>query len=367
MALDTSPGAGVGAVASPSALLHIRGATVTVEQWASASVNQTVGAERAVPPLALGGYYGRKLFALDRPSAWLDADPARDISMDEALRTVGASAEAIRLIDANMNGNSLAGLSQLSAARTTAVYRAGPGPTMTVRGGSQRLPEAMARALASPVRLRMAVTAIREDAGRVTVMTTHGSLIARHVICTIPFAALRHLSVEAVLPVPLAAMIGGLPYTRATFAFLSAARPFWRDDGHPDTLWTDDPLIGRVFVASDDPPVLKLWTFGDGADQLDRMSHAQAAAAIIPRIEAMRPAARGLLKLERLFSWQRRPGARGIYHHIGTGQAAMLAAATRHRGRSLHFAGEHLGQAATGMEAALESADRVARALIADS
>jgi Flavin containing amine oxidoreductase len=46
---------------------------------------------------------------------------------------------------------------------------------------------------------------------------------------------------------------------------------------------------------------------------------------------------------------------------IGAGQAALLATAVRAKGKRLHFAGEHLAQENSGMEAALESGNRVAR------
>ena len=107
--------------------------------------------------------------------------------------------------------------------------------------------------------------------------------------------------------------------------------------------------------------MLKLWTTGAGADMLDRLPEDVAKKAIVERIEAMRPAAVGQLEEVNLFSWQKSPHARGIYHHIGTGMAAVLAAATRHEGRRLHFAGEHLAQDSSGMEAALESGERTAR------
>ncbi len=365
VALDDGPGGGAGAVEAAAALFHVRGRTVSAADWAASPANQTAAAERAVLPLALARHYGRALPGLAGPAAWADADPALDVSYGEALRRAGASAEAIRLIDANFNGNSVDGMSALSIARTMAVYRAGPGPIATVRGGSQRLAEAMAAALAGRVGLGMQVRGIEEEAGRVRVMTDQGSLIAAQVICTIPFSALRTIPLITPLPPPAAQMVAALPYTRASFAFISARHAFWRDDGLPPTLWTDDPLIGRVFVASETPPLLKTWAFDTGAAMLDRMTPAQAAAAIIPRLEAMRPAAKGQLRVERVVSWQNNPGARGIYHHIGTGQAAALAATVRHQGRRLHFAGEHLALAATGMEGALESGERAAAAVLA--
>ena len=222
----------------------------------------------------------------------------------------------------------------------------------------------MARALKSSIRLGTIVTGIREDTGDVTVATTRGTIRARHAICTIPFAALRTIPVEGMLAQPLATLIPSLPYTRASFAFLSASEPFWKADGLPETLWTDDPLLGRVFVLGDDPPMLKVWTVGARADLLDRTPPDIAAREIIARIEKIRPSAQGKLRLARLFSWQKSPFARGIYHHIGTGQAPLLAAATKAQGHRLHFAGEHLAQSSSGMEAALESGLRAAKTII---
>jgi monoamine oxidase len=362
--LNEGPGGGAGAVEARTALFHINGQTVAPADWQKSPANRLSDTERNMLPLALGFAYGAKLPRLDAAEAWLTADPALDISYEQALRAAGASGEAMRLIEANMNGNTLAGMSQLSIARTAAIFRAGPGPTATIAGGSQRLPEAMSQALRTPIRLGQLVTGIREEADAVVVRTSRRTVRARHVVCTIPFAALRHLPIEGPLAPSIATLISSLAYTRASFAYLSASEPFWKSDGLPETLWTDDLWLGRVFVLGDSPAMLKVWTVGTGADLLDRASPDLAAAEIIRRIEAARPSAGGKLKLERLFSWQRSPMARGIYHHIGTGQAATLAAATMVQGRRLHFAGEHLAQASSGMEAALESGERVARTIV---
>lgn len=362
--LKTGPGGGAGAAESPTALLSIGGTTIAPADWATSPINHLNDSEKATLPLALGFKYSAGLPRLSAPEAWLSTEPALDISYAEALRQAGASREAMRLIECNLNGTSLAAMSQLHLARTLAIFRAGPGPVMTIAGGSQRLPEAMAARLKSPIRLGRIVKAIGEDKDGVTVQTTRGAIRARHAICTIPFAALRAIPIDAAIDPAIAHMIAALPYTRASFAYLSASEPFWQTDGLPETLWTDNPWLGRVFVLGDAPPMLKAWTVGAGADLLDRTAPDMASARIIAAIEAARPSAKGKLRMERLFTWQKSPMARGIYHHIGTGQAAALASATNHVGKRLHFAGEHLAQASSGMEAALESGLRAANAIL---
>jgi monoamine oxidase len=349
------------------ALYSINGVTSSGAAWPASAGNRLTDAERAVPPAALGGLYARRLPALASPEAW--RDPANIAALDRpyatVLRELGASDEAIRLINANLNGNGVDSISALHIARTAAIFRSQPGPLRTIRGGSQRLPEAMAAALAGDVRLNQRVTAIAEDRGSVTVRLSDGSsLRARQVICTIPFAAMQGVAIEPYRLTPLPDLIPALPYTRATFLYLSAREAFWLGDGGAATLWTDDPLVGRVFALSAEPPLLKVWIAGPSAAAADAMGVDALAAATIARIEAARPAARGQLSLLRHFSWQQQPFARGIYHHIGAGQAAALATASVHRSQLLHFAGEHLAVAASGMEGALESGERAAQAVL---
>lgn len=363
--LPEGAGSGAGIADAPGNLYVVNGAAAAPAEWATSPGNRLAESERAVEPAALMRHYARAFTRLSGPAAWRDAPPDADISVLDALRRAGASEEALRLIGANFNGNALGTMSQLNLARTFAIFASQPGPVATIAGGSQRLPDAMASGLRREVRLGQVVTGIREEAGGVSLRLGDRTLHAAQAICTIPFAALRRIPMEVPLPPAARRMLAELPYTRASVAYIAASEPFWEEDGLPQTLWTDEPLIGRVFVLGSNPPMLKLWTTGAGADLLDRMPPDEAERVIVARIEAMRPSARGKLRVLRFFSWQKEPGARGIYHHIGTGMAADLAAFTRHRGTRMHFAGEHLGRAASGMEAALESAEAAVEAVLA--
>lgn len=356
-----------GGAESRDALYRIGGVSVAARDWAASPANRLSGAERAIVPAALAARYLAKLPVLAAPDDWLTADfVTLDVAYADVLARAGASDEARRLIGANLNGNNLVTLSQVHVMRSLAIFRAGAGATRLVAGGSQRLPEAMAARLAGPVRLGTRVRAIRAESGGVTVDLATGLAIrARHAICTIPFAAMRSLPVVGTIAPAIRRAIPVLGYTRATFAYLAAKRAFWNDDGLPPTLWTDEALLGRVFVLGDDPPMLKTFVTGAGADATDALSDAAAGAQIIAAIEAARPSAKGQLTQVRRFSWQRAPSARAIYHHIGTGQAKMLADAVQSEGAHLHFAGEHLARSSSGMEGAIESGERAARGVLA--
>ena len=355
------------------ALYRINAVNSTAAEWPTSPGNRLSAAERAVPPAGLGRLYGSRLPALASPEAW--RDPANIAALDrpyaEMLRGLGASDEAVRLINANLNGNSIETLSALHVARTAAIFRSQPGPVRTIGGGSQRLPEAMAAALRGDVRLRQRVVVINEGRGGVEVGLEGGArLLAKQVISTIPFnmmipTARRSFDFGRPLPEVIDRARLALPYTEAVFFYLAARRAFWRDDGLPATLWSDEALLGRMFVLSDDPPMVKIWLAGPLVGQAYIADAETHGAAVIAAIEQARPSARGQLTMLRRFDWQNQPFHHGIYHHLGARQGAMLAAATAHTGRRLHFAGEHLAIAASGMEGALESGERAAQTVLA--
>ncbi|KWV90785.1 NAD(P)/FAD-dependent oxidoreductase [Erythrobacter sp. YT30] len=370
--LSSDGGASAGRRQSPGNLYWVNGERSVAGDWSARPSNPLDDTNIGTEPAALLRKHAGAFARLDPVTDWLNSDPATDVSVAMALRKAGASREELRLIEANFNGNSLASMSQLHLARSFAIYRAGAGPISTIEGGSQRLPEAMAASLSSDIRRFTRVRAIREEADGVVLDLGGGRagiLGARQVICTIPFSALSTVPIEAPLSPAMAQMIAALPYTHASFAYLTAGEPFWQSDPFPDTLWTDDPLLGRVFVLSDGsgdgPPMLKLWTTGMGANWLDRLGEAEARLQIIERLAKARPSSSGKITAIRRFSWQRETGARGIYHHIGTGMAKSLAEAAQESGTRLHFAGEHLAIENSGMEGALESGERAAQQVFA--
>jgi monoamine oxidase len=348
-----------------TALYRINGETISEAAWKDSPANRTVGRERAVPPARLMSLYARDMPSFEKPSDWMSPTAAQyDVILGDYLISKGLSDEAHRLIRANFNGNGL-GMSMVHMMRSAAIFKAGAGPVYTIEGGSQRLPEAFARAMNCEIRLNAPVAAIREGKSGVDIRLASGErLSARHCVCTIPFSAMQGVALDAPESAATRLIGNNLPYTRASFAYLLAREPFWKEDGFAPTLWTDDPLLGRVFVLGEDPPMLKVWLSGPFADALDAMDTDSAGAAIIARYEAARPAAKGKLQLMRIFSWQKERFARGIYHHLGIGHREDAAAAAQHFGGRLHFAGEHLAQAYSGMEAAMQSGDRIARKLL---
>src|SRR5690606_4108832 len=240
----------------------------------------------------------------------------------------------------------------------------------TVEGGVQRIPEAMAARLRRGVELGRKVVAIESGADRVTVRCADGSTVtASFAVCSLPIGVLADVAIDPPLPERQARAAASLPSQPITQVYLVPKAPFWEDDGYAPSLFTDSPA--GMLAASrngDDPEQvtsLTAWAMGPAAARLDRMSEAEASREVIAAIERIRPSAKGQLEAVGLKSWGTDPFARGAWAYFRPGQVRELASAIGTPHGRLHFCGEHLAVASRGMEAAMESAERAARAILA--
>lgn len=362
--MDAAMRAGVSLVtpeaAPPGFAYHVGSTLLSAQAWPLSPANRLSTDERRVPPAGLLPFYLARVPQLADEEAWAGPDAARlDVALTHTLRGLGASDEALRLIAANANANDLERLSTLYALRSATAMRVGAGPTQVVAGGSTRLAEAMAKQLKGDVRLGQRVVAIEERREGVTLTFADGTrLRARQAICTLPFSVLRGVKLDSGLSPFTRQAIAAMPYTHITQLHLSAAEPFWREDGLPHYLWSDDRRLGRVFDyggSHDGVQNLVVWVTGASADAADAGTPEAAGAAAIAAYEAARPSARGRLRFHKRVSWGTDPFARGAYHHWGPGDMSRLGRHVRRPGARLHLAGEHLALRATGIEGACES------------
>jgi monoamine oxidase len=120
-----------------------------------------------------------------------------------------------------------------------------------IRGGSQRLPEAMARALKKPAMMGQGVRRISTNAQGGSVTLANGTrLTAQAIVAAVPFPVLRAMSIRAPMPRETREAIGALPYTQIKQIFLEPEKRYWESDGLPIDMWTDGPLE-RVFSVRD--------------------------------------------------------------------------------------------------------------------
>jgi len=146
---------------------------------------------------------------------------------------------------------------------------------------------------------------------------------------------------------------------------LAVRRPFWEEDGFPAQMWTDTQLE-NIFPVIDATGKQNLvcMTGGANARHLDAMSPQVLAYYVQSELARIRPASKGNVEVTRVVSWGRDPFSRGAYAHFAPGQIHRFQGKMAQPWQRIHFAGEHTAIASSGMESALESAERVANEVL---
>lgn len=360
--------------------LFVGGEHIPPDKWPTHPRNPFEGEFRALLPAVWGRSVLRQRREFTDLAAWHDAAHARyDRSVHDFLRAQGASDRAIALgYETNMpyGTESAHDVSVLQLAfvdhwQTINRGRAGAAPAAgdrlvgVFRGGNQNLPVAMSKRLRGDLLLGRRATAIEQDAAGVTVRCSDGSQHrARTVVCSVPFPVLRDVALDPLPPAAQWSAIQTLGAKPITQFHLVPRRPFWEADGLSPAFWSDG-LSGSVLANRDGPDPrqvtsLTVWCSGRNARFLDRFPREEAARMVVADIERLRPAARGALRVSAVHSWEQDPFAGGTWAIFRPGQVAEFAASMAKPHDRLFFCGEHTAIAARGMEAALESAERVA-------
>lgn len=305
---------------------------------------------------------------LKTPSDWRDPQfAAFDISALEFTAANGLGDAGAILVDHTLNANSLSTYSMLNLYRSLHLFShsRGMGPSLSIDGGAQRLPEAMAASLSRPVETGQMVTAITSGEHAVDIETASGKTWrARHVICALPFGALRRVKLQAPVSQTQKQAIQDLPYTQILQIHFEAEAPFWELDGLPANMWSDGPLE-RIFVGrgKDGTPngMCRAWINGTGANNLHKLGDSELAELASKEMAVLRPQSEGKINVRAVQRWtDTNPLAGGAYMHWAPGQIGNWAEAMGKPAGRIRFCGEHLSYLHTGMEGAMESAEYAA-------
>jgi len=333
----------------------------------------------AFPPPFIGTAPNHPLFSLaakanplNTADAWRESAFTRfDISAEAFLEDAGFDASSRQVIERALNGNSLSSYSMMNLYRSLQLFSQSRdmGISLLVKGGAQRLPEAMAASLPNSPILKTYIKSI-DVSGNKIIATDHTGRQWRapKMICTLPFGALRHLSINAALPTLQKTAIARLPYTQILQVHFRATSSFWEKDGLPADMWTHSP-IERVFAnrGTDGTPtgLFRCWINGDGIQMLYQNGAEGFHQRFRTELARLRPSTYSAIQILDVVNWTRHNrAAGGAYMHWAPNQISRWAETMGEPIGSLYFAGEHLGLLHTGMEAAMESAERAALRLM---
>ncbi len=355
---------------------------IAARDWARSPLNRTVGAEREVPPHALGGFYIEARTPFTTLDGWLQPGArAYDLSLAEWLARQGASDAAQQIIQTSQ-GRPLGQLSVLRMMQEATRAKVGlaridPGAmqgkdqyeraaitSQHVVGGTSRLIEAMAASLGERLRMGQRVASIEMDPRGVALRCAGGARYrARFAIAAVPFTVLRQVAIRPALRGVQAEAVREMPYGNQSQVWLRVRAPYWEQDGIEASMWTDGPfnLIRQQIEHDGARELVSALAFSDNALKLDAMPPAERGRFAIAEIERIRPSTRGRLEFVGAHSWLQAEGVRGCSFQMRPGRAFDWAQAMIEPHERLWFAGEHLRRLEVGMEAAMESGERAAR------
>lgn len=352
-------------------LLHINGDFIPLDKWESHSSNPHPDELRKLTPWeTIFSFLNARMpkVGLDQ---WQSSEYTHlDIPVAGYLASQGLNDETIRLADKfSSYGTNLWQTSLLHFAHVFSFFRlsmqfANGRSPMSVEGGNQRMPEAMAEALRGDILTSRHVAAVRMSRDGVEVRCLDGSRHhSKYIVMSLPFSALRLVSVEPAFTGLQAEAVATLPYHAAFQVHFGIEAPFWERDGMPPSFWSDGPI--ERFNALDYGPQGAISSFmhysnGDSTSRFDRMNPDAAAQFILQEVERVRPAAKGALRVLKTVSWQQTPFSGGAYSSWMPGQIPRFSEAMRQPHQRMFVCGEHTAVLARGMEGALESGERAA-------
>jgi monoamine oxidase len=340
----------------------------TLDDWRKSPANRFSAAEQARigPP----GPFGVALSYLPQPNplpaldSWLDKESAAlDVPLDQYLRGLGASAEALRFAASSVPADSVSATSALALLRMMRVYdEMGPYDGLQIFAqGTSRVPEGMAALLKRGVRFGSKVTGLRTQRGGVEIALADGSTLrAGHAVCSVPLPVLRSLRIDPALPPLQAEAVQRVPYDSALSIFFAIKEPFWETDGLPPTTRGCDDF-GRASVRRS-PRGEHIWFHKSGASALPykALPDAELMRVATKELNKARPSTIGRVEASQVVNWNAIPWNRAHLHHRGPGDITKFGNIAAEAHGRIHFAGEHTSVTMMGMEGAMESGERAA-------
>jgi len=313
-----------------------------------------------------------KVNPLKSTQDWMNAKfNSFDISAQDFLSEAGFNGDAQKLIDQTLKGNSLRSYSMMNLYRRLYLDETArqSGPSLSVEGGAQRLPEAMAASLPKKVKTGQTIKTITVETDKVILETSTGKTFsAERCICALPFGALRHVAIKAFMPKAQSSAIRELPYTQVLQIHMKAQSAFWEKDGLPANMWTDLP-VERILAESDSSGtpngLFRAVINGRSTTRSVWENRANLPETVKAYMKTVRPESGGEFDILAVEDWTKSNTlAGGAYMYWSPGQISQWAEPMASRGANLFFAGAHLSREQIGMEGAMESGETVARQIL---
>lgn len=233
-----------------------------------------------------------------------------------------------------------------------------------IAGGNDRLTDSFADSLADCIVRDAQVTAVRSEAGTVSVEYVRDgrreSIQGDHAICTVPHRLLEEIDFSPPLSAAKRAAVTAVPMGRVTRMNYQFSRRFWdragaRGLGVACTTSPIERLWDLTAIQPGASGILVAYAECGNAEALDRLPSDEARLQRgLDVIDALFPGARASFIKGLSFSWQQ-PWTRGAWPVLLADQTRFIGDFQRAEGR-VFFAGDHTSLHSAWMQGALESA-----------
>jgi monoamine oxidase len=288
-------------------------------------------------------------------------------SMWALLQARGASREVLEMAQ-SLRGFFMADADRLSALVAVELAMLGKDPghigVSRIKGGNDRLIQALAKQKGLTITMSSPVTRIEQDDREVRVIAADGSkrgavIKGDYAVLTAPAPIARTLDFDPAPPASLRRAWQALDSGPATKAHLRFDKAWWRKPGRPRAFGSNLDT-GAVWEASGSgPPCLTLLAGGHASPELRALLEEGGPQRIVRRLSWLGEVAEA--RDFRSISWELDPHARGAYAVFGPGfKPEWRSELSRAFGR-VTLAGEHTSRAWQGyMNGAVESGQRAA-------
>lgn len=296
-------------------------------------------------------------------------DPAtRDrfdsLTVADMLKKVGASDAFLKLLEAH--GGTFTTSSPALAAIPDLAYHFGDQNVFRIRGGNDRLPQAMAKALGNRIELGTPVTAIDQSGDKVVVTVKDGrTFSADQVISTIPFTVLQDVKVTPEWSSKKRTMFAEMEWDKTVKVIVQTKTPAWlakNVHGWP-MAGSDQPWERVIDITGNESGGygnVFFYLNGSNAERLLAQPRETRAQEVVEMFRKDMPDLFDEVVTVQDFAWTEQPWIRGSFGGPPLGGAWMIDEWTKPEGR-IHFAGDFTTMKSGWVEGAIESGLRAAR------
>jgi monoamine oxidase len=242
-----------------------------------------------------------------------------------------------------------------------------PGSMYRIRGGADRLAQALAAPLANRLHLNTDLVALSHRGKVVRASVKNNRTLAQincdYAILALPATLLRRIPITPALPAQQHEAVVRLKYGRATKTLLQFSKRFWRTTGQQRAFGSALPF-GAVWDANEEQRgpagILGVLAGGSASDATQAIVAKHGVNGLVEALDWLGSKGSELVA-SRQIVWEQDPYARGGYAFFDPGfDPALRAWLSRPAGR-LFFAGEHTSVRWQGyMNGAVESGRRAA-------